>query len=102
MPEALLERIIKVSSNPGDIVCDPFAGSGTTLAVAKRLGRRYLGIELSEAYAAQIEARLAQIPPPSMAEEMPPDTDKKRAGETSTLPNRRQTSSRRKKHPAKT
>ena len=47
MPEAVLERIIRVSSNPGDLVLDPFAGSGTTLAAAKRLGRRYLGIELS-------------------------------------------------------
>ena len=47
MPEAVLERIIRVSSNPGDLVLDPFAGSGTTLATAKRLGRRYLGIELS-------------------------------------------------------
>ena len=39
MPEQLLGRIIRVSSNPGDIVLDPFAGSGTTLAVAKKLGR---------------------------------------------------------------
>ena len=39
------------SSNPGDLVLDPFAGSGTTLAVAKKLGRGYLGIELSEDYA---------------------------------------------------
>ena len=47
MPEAVLERIIRVSSNPGDVVLDPFAGSGTTLAVAKRLGRHYLGMEFS-------------------------------------------------------
>ena len=40
MPEQLLGRIIRVSSNPGDIVLDPFAGSGTTLAVAKKLGRQ--------------------------------------------------------------
>ena len=46
MPEAVLERIVKVSSNPGDLVIDPFAGSGTTLAVAKRLNRKFLGIEL--------------------------------------------------------
>ena len=51
MPEAVLERIIRVSSNPGDLVLDPFAGSGTTLATARKLGRRYLGIELSEEYA---------------------------------------------------
>jgi site-specific DNA-methyltransferase (adenine-specific) len=50
MPEAVLERIIRASSNPGDLVLDPFAGSATTLAVAKRLGRRWLGIELSPDY----------------------------------------------------
>ena len=49
-PEALLERIIKVSSNPGDMVLDPFAGSFTTGAVAKRLKRRSIGIELNEEY----------------------------------------------------
>ena len=46
-PEALLERVILASSNPGDLVLDPFAGSGTTLAVAQRLGRRYLGMDAS-------------------------------------------------------
>ena len=59
MPEAVLERIIAVSSNPGDLVLDPFAGSGTTLAAAKRLGRRYLGIELSAEYAERVRERLA-------------------------------------------
>jgi site-specific DNA-methyltransferase (adenine-specific) len=59
MPEAILERIIKVSSNPGDLVLDPFAGSGTTLAVAKRLQRHYLGIEVSPHYVRQIEQRLS-------------------------------------------
>lgn len=58
MPEAVLERIIAVSSNPGDLVLDPFAGSGTTLATAKRLSRRYLGIELSPEYAEQVRQRL--------------------------------------------
>jgi site-specific DNA-methyltransferase (adenine-specific) len=61
MPEAVLERIIKVSSSPGDLVLDPFAGSGTTLATAKRLGRRYLGIELSEEYAQGIQERLESV-----------------------------------------
>ena len=42
-PEALIERLIAASSNPGDLVVDPFAGSGTTLVVAERLGRRWLG-----------------------------------------------------------
>ena len=65
MPEALLERIVRVSSNPGDLVLDPFAGSGTTLATAKRLGRRYLGVELSPTYAEGIRLRLEQVPPAS-------------------------------------
>jgi site-specific DNA-methyltransferase (adenine-specific) len=58
LPEALLERVIKVSSNEGDLVFDPFAGSGTTLAVARRLGRRWLGCELSEEYAAKALERI--------------------------------------------
>jgi site-specific DNA-methyltransferase (adenine-specific) len=58
MPEQLLGRIIRVSSNPGDLVLDPFAGSGTTLVVAKKLDRRWLGFELSPSYAAQVQARL--------------------------------------------
>ena len=61
MPLALLERIIRVSSNPGDLVLDPFAGSGTTLAAAKKLGRDYLGVELSANYADQIRDRLARV-----------------------------------------
>ncbi len=60
MPEALLERIIQVSSNPGDLVLDPFGGSGTTLVVAKKLGRKYLGVELSPDYAERIRERLAR------------------------------------------
>jgi site-specific DNA-methyltransferase (adenine-specific) len=71
MPEAVLERIIRVSSQPGDLVLDPFAGSGTTLAVAKRLQRRYLGVELSPAYAAAIETRLATIVPGDDAPSVP-------------------------------
>ena len=58
MPEQLLGRIVRACSNPGDLVVDPFAGSGTTLAVAKKLGRRWVGFELSPNYAAQIQARL--------------------------------------------
>lgn len=49
-PESMLERIIKVSSNPGDIVLDPFAGSFTTTAVAVRLGRIGIGIDMNEEY----------------------------------------------------
>jgi len=58
MPEAILERIIRVATNPGDLVVDPFAGSGTTLAVAQRLGRRFWGCELSPRYALVIVERL--------------------------------------------
>ncbi|MFW6125418.1 MAG: DNA-methyltransferase [Pirellulales bacterium] len=58
MPEQLLGRIIRVASNPGDLVLDPFAGSGTTLVVAKKLNRRWLGFELSEQYAGQAQKRL--------------------------------------------
>lgn len=61
MPLALLERIVRVSSNPGDLVLDPFAGSGTTLAAAKRLARDYYGIELSENYADRIRDRLERV-----------------------------------------
>jgi site-specific DNA-methyltransferase (adenine-specific) len=63
MPERLLGRIIRSCSNPGDLVVDPFGGSGTTLAVAKKLGRRFLGFELSEEYATQIRERLAKAKP---------------------------------------
>ena len=58
MPEAILERIIRVATNSGDLVVDPFAGSGTTLAVAKRLGRCFWGCELSPRYANVIVERL--------------------------------------------
>jgi site-specific DNA-methyltransferase (adenine-specific) len=61
MPEQLLGRIIRVCSNEGDLVLDPFGGSGTTLAVAKKLGRRWIGFELSSDYVANIEDRLAAV-----------------------------------------
>jgi site-specific DNA-methyltransferase (adenine-specific) len=61
MPEAVLERIIRVATNPDDLVIDPFAGSGTALAVAKKLGRRFFGIELSEVYADGVRKRLQMI-----------------------------------------
>jgi site-specific DNA-methyltransferase (adenine-specific) len=59
MPERLLARIIQACSNPGETVLDPFGGSGTTLVVAKKLDRRFIGFELSPEYARQIETRLA-------------------------------------------
>lgn len=49
-PEALLERVVRASSNTGDVVMDPFAGTFTTCTVAARLGRRTLGIEINEGY----------------------------------------------------
>jgi len=61
MPERLLARIILSCSNAGDVVIDPFAGSGTTLAVAKKLGRNWLGYDMSPDYAAKAESRLAQV-----------------------------------------
>jgi len=58
MPEQLLGRIIRASSNEGDVVLDPFGGSGTTLVVAKKLKRRWIGFELSTEYVEKIQARL--------------------------------------------
>ena len=63
MPEQLLGRIIQACSNPSDLVLDPFAGSGTTLAVAKKLDRNYIGFELSKEYADQASKRLRSINP---------------------------------------
>ena len=61
MPEQLLGRIIRACSAPDELVLDPFGGSGTTLVVAKKLGRKFIGFELSENYAAQIQSRLADV-----------------------------------------
>jgi DNA modification methylase len=61
MPENLLKRIITVSSNPCDCVLDPFSGSGTTAAAAYKLGRNYVGIEMSEEYVKSATIRLEQI-----------------------------------------
>jgi len=58
LPEALLERVIKLSSDKDQIVFDPFVGSGTTLAVAHRLGRKWLGCELSKEYATKARKRV--------------------------------------------
>ncbi|NWH07124.1 MAG: site-specific DNA-methyltransferase [Alphaproteobacteria bacterium] len=60
-PEALLHRAIVAASQPGDVVLDPFFGTGTTGAVAKKLGRHYVGIEREASYAAVAQARLASI-----------------------------------------
>jgi len=60
-PESLLHRVILASTRPGDVVLDPFFGSGTTGAVAKRLGRHFIGIERDKAYAKLARARIAEV-----------------------------------------
>jgi modification methylase len=68
-PEALVHRVLLASSNPGDLVLDPFFGTGTTGAVARRLGRRWLGIERNPAYAAAARDRIGKVrpyPPPAL------------------------------------
>jgi site-specific DNA-methyltransferase (adenine-specific) len=63
MPEQLLGRILQCCSNPGDLVLDPFAGSGTTLVVAKKLRRQWIGLELSPDYVERIALRLESARP---------------------------------------
>jgi modification methylase len=60
-PEELLHRVLMASSRPGDLALDPFFGTGTTGAVAKRLGRRYLGIERESRYVEEATRRIAGI-----------------------------------------
>jgi modification methylase len=62
-PEALLARVLLASSRPDDLVLDPFCGTGTTGAVAKRFGRRFVGIERDAGYAAAAQARIASVAP---------------------------------------
>ncbi len=62
-PESLLARVILAASRPDDLVLDPFAGSGTTGAVARRLRRRFVGIERSADYAQAARARIAAVEP---------------------------------------
>ncbi len=91
MPEQILGRIIRVSSNPGDLVLDPFTGSGTTLTVAKKLGRHWVGFELSKEYAQQSGERVRRAragdpldgpPNPLLSAPATPDAppDRKRNG----------------------
>ena len=67
-PETLLARAMMASTNPGDVVLDPFFGTGTTGAVAKRLGRHFVGLEREPAYAAAARARIEAVVP------LPPGT----------------------------
>jgi len=62
-PESLLHRVLVGTTNPGDVVLDPFFGTGTTGAVAKFLGRHYIGIEREEAYRTVAAKRLGQVRP---------------------------------------
>ncbi len=59
-PEALLERLVHALTNAGDTVLDPYAGSGTTLVVAARLGRRFVGVDASEAAIDTARARISR------------------------------------------
>ena len=69
-PEALLHRLILASTKPGDVILDPFFGTGTTGAAAKRLGRKFIGIEREEAYAKLAKERIARVLPAAPEEVM--------------------------------
>jgi site-specific DNA-methyltransferase (adenine-specific) len=62
-PEALLYRVLAASSNPGDVVLDPFFGTGTTGAVAKKLGRNWIGIEQDKKYVRLAQKRIDAVEP---------------------------------------
>ena len=64
-PEALLWRVLTSSSKPGDVVLDPFLGTGTSAAVARRLGRHFVGVERDRQYAEHARARIAAVEPAS-------------------------------------
>jgi len=105
-PEALLHRAILSATKPGDLVLDPFFGTGTTGAVARKLGRHFIGIEREKDYADIAQARIADVKPQSDAEiiETPSKREEKRipfgwlvergllpAGTVLTSPNRQWT-----------
>jgi len=69
-PEALLYRVIASSSSPGDVVLDPFFGTGTTGAVAKKLCRHWIGIEQDPTYVKVARERLGAIEPPPLSEDV--------------------------------
>jgi modification methylase len=68
-PESLLYRVLLSSSNPSDLVLDPFFGTGTTGAVAKKLGRHFIGVEREEKYIRGAQARIDAIPAPLMVDD---------------------------------
>jgi modification methylase len=75
-PESLLFRCLMAASNPGDTILDPFFGTGTTGAVARRLGRRYIGLERDPTYAAIARKRIAEVAPLA-AEDVAPKPGKR-------------------------
>jgi hypothetical protein len=81
-PEALLERIIKMSSNSGDLVLDPFCGCGTTIAAAQKLGRAWIGIDITHLAINLMKTRLADA--------FGPAASYKVTGEPESLPDARQ------------
>ena len=78
-PEALLERVLTISSRPGDIVLDPFFGTGTTGAVAKRLNRRWIGIEQDALYADAARKRIALVTPDVLSGDVLIEDERRRA-----------------------
>lgn len=75
-PEALLHRILRACTNAGDVVLDPFFGTGTTGAVAHRMGRNWVGIEREESYTRLATRRIAEVMPPLIPDDMmPPPLD---------------------------
>jgi adenine-specific DNA-methyltransferase len=60
-PERLLQRIVNIATNPGDLILDSFLGSGTTAAVAQKMGRRYIGIEMGDHAETHCQPRLAKV-----------------------------------------
>jgi modification methylase len=66
-PEALLYRVLLATTKPGDVVVDPFFGTGTTGAVAKKLGRHFIGVERDPVYAAAARERIAAVEPTGAA-----------------------------------
>ena len=83
-PEALLHRVLLSTTNPGDVVLDPFFGTGTTGAAAKQLGRIFIGIEREEDYAEAALARIdatAQLPTEAV-DQPRPETYTVKAGDT--------------------
>lgn len=82
-PEALLHRVLRACTHAGDVVLDPFFGTGTTGAVAARLRRQWIGIERETTYVELARARIARIVPPLLPDELTPpplDTPKRKIG----------------------